>query len=156
MEVPPSKFCSLFISVEPPGPTGKLSHPTLESYWIAKPPIHSTQYPARTWHGTWMKRFFPYDIFGRLASLTINVIILLLSYSHCMFHMECLKENGWKTEREKKNNSANSGTSWTLCRSAVPWRCTTRFRPADRLCQLEMASDTLSPDQAVREGKVGS
>ena len=61
--------------------------------------------------------------------------------------MECLRQNGCKREREKK--TAGSGTSWTLCRSAVPWRFTTRFRPADRFCLLEMVprcfSDTLSP-----------
>ena len=47
-------------------------------------------------------------------------------------------QNGWKREK----NTADSGTSalYHVPRylSVVPWRCTTRFRPAVRLCQLEM------------------
>ena len=104
---------------------------------------------TRTWQGTWMKRFFPYDVFGRLASLNINVIILLLKCSHCVFHMACLRQNGWKREREKKNSRQRY--LWTLRRSVVQWRCTTRFRPAVRLCQPEM----VPPDKTVRGRKVG-
>ena len=41
----------------------------------------------------------------------------------------------WLKKREKYNRQRYL---WTLCRSVVPWRCTTRFQPAVRLCQLEM------------------
>ena len=43
----------------------------------------------------------------------------------------------WLKKREKYKNTADGGTSGH-CRSVLPWRCTTRFRPAVRLCQLEM------------------
>ena len=55
---------------------------------------------TRTWQGTWMKRFFPYDVFGRLASLNIKM-----------------------AEKERKN-IADSGTSrhfaGALCHDAAP------------------------------------
>ena len=53
--------------------------------------------------------------------------------------MACLRQNGWKREKEKKKKK-NSRQRYlrTLGRSVVPWRCTTRFRPAVRLCQPEM------------------
>ena len=41
----------------------------------------------------------------------------------------------WLKKREKYSRQRYL---WTLCRSVVPWRYTTRFRPAVRLCQLEM------------------
>ena len=41
----------------------------------------------------------------------------------------------WLKKREKYSRQRYL---WTLCRSVVPWRCTTRFRPTVRLCQLEM------------------
>ena len=41
--------------------------------------MNSTQYPSTIWQGhhgqgTWMKRFFPYDVFGRLATLNIKMV----------------------------------------------------------------------------------
>ena len=65
---------------------------------------------------TWMKRFFPYDVFGRLASLNY-------------FKM---------AEKERKIQPTAVPLDTRLCRSVVPWRCTTRFRPAVHLYQLEM------------------
>ena len=68
----------------------------------------------------------------------------------------CLPHGMFKTKKESKRekNTADSGTSWTLCRSAVPWRCTTRFRPADRLCLLEMVPSYF-PIPCPRQGSEG-
>ena len=41
----------------------------------------------------------------------------------------------WLKKREK---CSRQRYLWTLCRSVVPWRCTTRFRLAVRSCQPEM------------------
>ena len=46
----------------------------------------------------------------------------------------------WLKKREKYSRQR---FLWTLCRSVVPWRCTTRFRPAGDGSAL--LSDTLSP-----------
>ena len=64
----------------------------------------------------------------------VYIPLNMSTWSQFVFHMACLRQYDWK--REKK--SADNGTSWTLCRSVVPWRFTARFRPADRLCLLEM------------------
>ena len=66
-----------------------------------------------------MKRFFPHDVFGRLASLKVNVIILLLKCSYCLPHG--IFKTKWlkKRERQKKKKqqqqqqqqTADSGTS---------------------------------------------
>ena len=37
--------------------------------------MNCTQYyPSTIWQGTWMKRFFPYDVFGRLTRLNIKMV----------------------------------------------------------------------------------
>ena len=66
---------------------------------------------TRTWQGPWIKRFIPTMSSGDLPI------------------------SKWLKKREKYSRQ---WYLWTLCRSVVPWRCTTRFRPAVRLCQLEM------------------
>ena len=54
-----------------------------------------------------------------------------------LLSLRCLASliSKWLKRREKYSRQRYL---WTLCRSVVPWRCTTRFRPAVRLCQLEM------------------
>ena len=90
-----------------------------------------------------------------LRSKSINVIILFLKCSHCVIShgmYNTIKRALQLTAWEK--NTAESGTSWTLCRSAVPWRCTTIFRLADRLCLLEIVPSYF-PIPCPRQGSRG-
>ena len=88
-------------------------------YRIGLKAMNCTQFPStiwqlRTWQGTleWNASF---------PTMSSNDLPALIS--------KCL------TKREKYSRQRYL---WTLCRSVVPWRFTTRFRPAVRLCQLEM------------------
>ena len=73
--------------------------------------------------------------------------------------MAYLRQNGGKRRSEKKKKKKKQPTAVPAVPldTFVPWRCTTRFRPADRLCQPEMVPatqfDTLSHDKTVRGGK---
>ena len=76
-----------------------------------------TQYPSTIWQGhdkghEW-NASFPTMFSGDLSALISK----------------------WLKKREKYSRQRYL---WTLCRSVVSWRCTTRFRLAVRLCQLEM------------------
>ena len=48
---------------------------------------------------------------GRLVSLNINVIILFLKCSRCVFHMACLRQRkeSKRAENERKKKTADSG-----------------------------------------------
>ena len=147
MEVPPSQFCSLFISVEPLGPTSKISHLTFESFgW------QNHQYTPQG-HGKGHERSVSFSTMssGHLPALISNVIILLLKCSHCVFHMACLRQNGWKREKQL------SQQRYLL--DALPERRTmTMHHEISARSSLMPAGDGFRypvPDKAVREGKVG-
>ena len=99
-----------------------------------------------------MKRFFSYagSVFGRLASLNFNAIILLLKCSHCVFHMACLRQIDW---REGKKISRQ----WYLLDTLPERRTVTIHREISARGSLmpaehgsKLFSDTLVPDKAVR------
>ena len=70
----------------------------------------------------------------QLANLTVNTKNYRQITLNTKRHSDSL--NIKIAEKEKKYSRQRY--LWTLCRSVIPRRCTTRFRPAVRLCQLEM------------------
>ena len=79
--------------------------------------MNSTQYPSTIWQGH-DKGHERNTSFSTMSSGDLPALLLK-----------------WLKKREKYSRQRYL---WTICRSVVPWRCTTRFRPAVRLWQLEM------------------
>ena len=82
----------------------------------------------RTWQGKWMNRFFPHDVFWRLASLKVDVIILLLKCSYCLQHGIFLDKMAEKErERDKKTKTKKKKQKKRLTAvplDTLPERCT--------------------------------
>ena len=99
------------------------------------------------------------DVIGRLVSLNINVIILFLKCSHCVFHMACLRQK--KRANELKTREKYSWQRYLL--DALPERRTmTMHHEISARRSLMPAgdgskslSDTLSPTRQWGREKSG-
>ena len=71
-----------------------------------------------------MKHFFPYDVFGRLASLKVNVIILLLKCSYCLPHSIFKKKPESQKARKERQQQKKSSRQRYPALDTLSERCT--------------------------------